>query len=159
MIQAQSYARSAGNLDTAESGAGVVRVKRTYTRVNSLRIFCIKTGIFLFGYALLLVFLCTKSAALGYQIVALQKDIHNLETDNKRVEYQIASQTSLQRVEAKAVKDLGMYKPDASSMFMVAEQPDPVVKAKPSRSDSPQQPAAGENTLQKVYKTIAVMAR
>lgn len=159
MIQAHSYARNGSHLDISEQTVGVTRVKRTYTRVNGKRLFIIKTGILLFGYALVLVYLCIKSATLGYQIVDLQKQINNLDTHNKRIEYQIASHTSLQRIEELAVKNLDMYKPDASSMLQVAVQSKPAKTASLSQTMPSKQSSTGVNTLHKVYKNIAVMAR
>lgn len=159
MIQAHSYARNGNSFNLPEQKTRVAKVKRTYTRVNQKRAFVIKSGIFLFGYALLLVYLCIKSATLGYQIVEVQKQIDNLETDNKRIEYQIANQTSLQRIEELAVKDLGMYKPDSSAMLQVAVQPEPEKTTAVARNLPTQQPRTGAKTLNKVYKNIAVMVR
>lgn len=159
MIQAQSYARNVNSFDIPDQQARTTTIKRTYTRVNGKRLFVIKSAVLLFAYALVLVFLCIKSATLGYQIVGLQKQIENLETANKRMEYQIASQTSLQRVEEVAVKELGMSKPDDSSMLQIAAQTEPVKKAELSKTSGSKQPITGASTLQKVYKTIAVMTR
>lgn len=159
MIQAQSYASSANSFDIPEQATRTTTIKRTYTRVNGKRLFVIKSAVLLFAYALVLVYLCIKSATLGYQIVELQKQIENLETANKRMEYRIASQTSLQRVEKVAVKELGMYKPDDSSVFQIAAQTEPARKAELPKNTASQQPVTGASTLQRVYKTIAVMSR
>lgn len=79
-----------------------------------------KLGIGLFLYALLVVFLCIKSASLGYQIVELEKDISVLHTANDRIEYKIAQMTALPRIEAVAQNELHMYKPDNSIKVAVS---------------------------------------
>ncbi len=88
--------------------------KVTRKKVNSSKKLLGKLGIALFLYGLFLVFLCIKSATLGYQIVELEKDISALQTANYRVEYQIAQMTSLQRVEEVALNELNMFKPDSN---------------------------------------------
>jgi cell division protein FtsL len=159
MIQAQSYARNAEGLDRSEQQARTAMVRRTYTRVNGKRVVVVKAAVLLFAYALVLVYLCIKSATLGYQIVDLEKQIDNLETSNKRIEYQIATETSLQRVEKVAVKELGMYKPDTSSVLQIAAQPEPVKTTEASGGTVSKQHTAGSSILQKTYQTIAKMSR
>lgn len=90
------------------------RVKKTVIKVNHKRKLYIKCACLGFGYAMLLVTLCIKSATLGYQIEKLEADIQNLETANHRLDYQIAAKTSLNRVEWFASSQLGMYKPISS---------------------------------------------
>ncbi|KUG03556.1 hypothetical protein ASZ90_018989 [hydrocarbon metagenome] len=96
------------------SRAGRMVKKVTKKKVNSRKKLLGKIGIALFLYGLLLVFLCIKSATLGYQIVSLEKDISNLQTANHRIEYQIAQKTSLQRVAEVAQNELNMYKPNSN---------------------------------------------
>jgi cell division protein FtsL len=159
MIQAHGYARNTDSFDMAEPEVKTTTVKRTYKRINRKRVLILKSAALLFTYALVLVYLCIKSATLGYQIVDLQKDIEDLEAANKRMEYNIAQQTSLQRVEEIAQKDLGMCKPDENAIVQIAAQSEPVKSAELPKTTVSQQPATGANTLLKVYQTIAVMAR
>lgn len=90
------------------------RIRKTVKKVNLKRKLYIKCAFLGFGYAMLLVTLCIKSATLGYQIEKLETDIQNLETANHRLDYQIAAKTSLNRVEWFAASQLGMYKPISS---------------------------------------------
>lgn len=158
MIQAQSYARQLPGLET-QPQTRTRMVRRTYSSYNAKRAFVIKTGIILFAYALLLVYLCIKSATLGYQIVDLQKQINTLETDNKRIEYQIANATSLERVEEYAVKELGMCKPEADSMLQIAARPEITRAADSTHNLSQEQTTTANKPLAKFYQTIAVMVR
>lgn len=105
----------------------VRRVKKTYKVVNFKRKMLVKFVIFAFVYALILVYLCIKSATLGYQIVALEKELENYEAANARLQYAIQEACSLEKVEQIAMNELGMYKPDkhlviAYSAPMVAIQ-------------------------------------
>ncbi|NLB89334.1 MAG: hypothetical protein GX790_08970 [Syntrophomonadaceae bacterium] len=90
----------------------VRRVKKTYKVVNLKRKILFKFGILAFVYALILVYLCIKSATLGYQIVALEKELEQYEAANARLQYAIQEACSLERVEQIAMNQLGMYKPE-----------------------------------------------
>ncbi|HBQ84977.1 MAG TPA: hypothetical protein DD811_00605, partial [Syntrophomonas sp.] len=70
-----------------------------------------------------------------------------------------ATETSLQRVETVAVKELDMYKPDISSVLQIAAQPEPVKTAEVPKGDVSKQHTIGSNILQKTYQTIAKMSR
>ena len=59
----------------------------------------IKLSVIVFAYALLLVYLCIKSATLGYEIVGLENEINKLNTENNRMEYAIAQNSSLNIIE------------------------------------------------------------
>lgn len=65
-----------------------------------------------FIYALVLVYLCIKSASLGYQIIALEQELKDYETVNARLQHDIQGVCSLDKVEEIAINDLGMHKPD-----------------------------------------------
>jgi len=109
--------------DTITSGR---IIKKTVHKVNNKRKLFIKTGFSIFGFSLLLVFLCIKSATLGYQIENLEKDIQGLETANHRLEFQIAEKSSLARVAQVAVADLGMYKPDSKTSIAMDVKAEPI---------------------------------
>lgn len=110
-------------------------VKKTVYKVNHKRKLYIKSACMVFGYALILVFLCMKSATLGYQIEKLEVDVQNLETANHRLDYQIAEKSSLNRVEWVAVSQLGMYKPnsrDSKASVAMAVKTEPIKVASTS---------------------------
>jgi|GEM_PF-5021896 len=112
MVQNSSSARK---LDTGyqNSPQKTVRkkVKRSHVlKRDNLKVFALKLGIVSFAFALLLVFLCTRTATLGYQIVHLEEEISQLEEANKRLEYEIAEKSSLSWVEQVASNELGMKK-------------------------------------------------
>lgn len=130
----------------------VRKVRRTYRKSNPKGKFFVKATAALFAYALILVYLCIKGATLGYQIVALENEIQQLETSNRRIEYSIAEKCSLDYVEAAALH-LGMEK--ASQSIAVAVLPEPVVITE-NNNGSPSQ--AEENTLNKLYNNILMLA-
>jgi len=112
MIQAGlDYSRDWQTPIHNEPVPNIKRIKRTYKRTNVRSKLFVKMGLFAFVYAVVLVYLCIKGASLGYQIVSLEKEIADLETDNKRMEYRIAQVNSLDRIEALATTQLGMIKP------------------------------------------------
>lgn len=131
--------------------------RKTYKKVNSKRKFVIKAGVALFLYALALVFFCIKSAALGYQIVALENNIQQIETSNKQMEYQIAQKSALPRIEKIAVKDLGMYKPELNENVDVEAQKQSVNIA--DRQNTVAQTKTAEHPLNKVYNALQVLAQ
>lgn len=133
------------------------KVKKRYKNVNGKRKFVIKTGLLLFAYAMILVYFCIQSATLGYQIVDLDNSIQNLENSNKRLEYQIAQKTSLQKVEKIAGKELGMYKPDTTSELEVAYQAQPT-QAKNGQKTVTQAKSA-EKSLDKLYNALLHLAQ
>ncbi len=159
MLQAESsLARDwrAFDLPDTNAGSGIVR-KKVY-KVNNQRKFFIKAGFILFSTALLLVFLCIKSATLGYQIEQLETDIQNLETANYRLDYQIAEKSSLARVEQIATTQLGMYKPDSTTAIAMEAKTEPVQVA-----SAPAAPADNENIsqklLHKMYSSLSRLAQ
>jgi uncharacterized ion transporter superfamily protein YfcC len=48
------------------------RIKRVYKKTNSRKTFLAKSGLALFVYALLVVYLCIKVSTMGYDIVRLE---------------------------------------------------------------------------------------
>jgi len=131
----------------------VKKVRRTYRKTNPKGKMIVKASLALFVYALILVYLCIKGAVLGYQIVELEKEIQQLETDNRRLEYNIAQKCSLDYIEAAAL-ELGMEK--ASQGIAVAVVPDyePV-----TISENTQTPAqADKSLLNKLYNNLLMLA-
>lgn len=128
----------------------VVRVK-----TNQHRKILVKVGMLLFAYAVLLVFLCAKSASLGYEIENLNKDISKLTTANHRLEYQIARYSSLSRIEKIAVAELGMQRADLKHSIAVK------VESKPVQVASRQQETASlsERPLHKIYTSLSHLAQ
>lgn len=86
----------------------------------------VKLFIIIFAYALLLVYLCIKSATLGYEIVSLENEINRMTTENHRMEYAIAQNTSLALIEQKAINELGMIIPGTEMGYAVAAIAEPV---------------------------------
>lgn len=117
----------------------------------------VKTGVFLFFYAMLLVFLCIQGAGLGYQIVALEKDIDNLNTSNARLEFEIAQATSLENIEKAAVDELGMHKPDLK-LSKVVETPKENNAVQLAESNVQSSGAEKQGTLEKVYSALLTLA-
>ena len=65
-----------------------------------------------------MVFLCSKSSMLSYDIINLKSDIASLETDNKRLAFQIQEKSSLERIAEIATTQLGMVKPDITKAYI-----------------------------------------
>ncbi|PKM77631.1 MAG: hypothetical protein CVU90_05990 [Firmicutes bacterium HGW-Firmicutes-15] len=159
MLQAESScARDWDASKLPVAAASVRRIKRTTTKVNHKRKIYIKSSIFIFGYALILVFLCMSSSSLGYKIGNLEKDIQNLETANNRMEYQIAQKTSLDRVAQVAVADLGMYKPDLNKSIAMEVKAEPINIAKTVTSTTDDK-SISQKLLLKVYSSLSRLAQ
>lgn len=162
MLQAESsYARDwrAADFDDITTGSRVVR--KTVYKVNNKRKLLIKLGLVLFGYALLLVYLCIKSATLGYQIETLQADIQNIQTANNRLDYQIAEKSSLARVEQVAIADLGMYKPDdkASIPVEVTEDQTGSVQVASAPAAADENKTLSQKILNTMYNSLSHLAQ
>lgn len=158
MLQAQSkYAPQWSTPYTPERVYSVRKVKKTTRKVNQKRKTLVKGGIILFSYSLLLVFLCIKSATLGYQINNLENDIKQLETSNKSIEFQIAQKCSLDKIETVAVNDLGMYKPDIDKAINVEVQKEPVKVASISSNSNTKK--VGQNVLHSIYTNLSRLAQ
>ena len=121
MIQAgYNYVPTWDNEDVMEPRTERIVKKVVTKKPNKRRKLLGRLGMGMFLYGLLLVFLCIKSASLGYQIVQLEKDISGLQTANDRIEYRIAQMTALPQIEAVAQNELNMYKPDKSIKIVVS---------------------------------------
>jgi len=133
------------------------QIRGTLRKANIGRSLLVKTILFLFAYALLLVYLCIKSSTLGYQIVGLENDIASLETANHSLECSIAQQTSLKRVEMIATRDLGMHRSNAVAATVCMDVPIQVNVA--DNSNMASQVAQSENgTLLNIYKNLRRLA-
>lgn len=139
----------------------VRKIKRVYKKTNSRKSILVKTGLALFVYALLVVYLCIKVSTMGYEIVRLEKDIDRLQTSNHMLEFKIAEQISLDKVEIFATKQLGMCKPDVSRSIAVAAcKPEIVNLASSTTADDMDKNKTniGEKTLQKLYSNLMLLA-
>ena len=88
------------------------KVKKTNPKARVLRRLIVKTGMLLFIYGIIMVYLGFQGSSLGYQIVDLEKDIERLQISNARLDYEIAQLSSLDSIEQRARQELGMEKPD-----------------------------------------------
>lgn len=133
-------------------------VKKTVHKVNHKRKFLVKTALLIFGFSLLLVFLCIKSATLGYQIEKLEKDIQGLETANHRLEFQIAEKSSLERVAKAASADLGMYKPDTKTAIAMEVKSEPIQVASVAVNTTDDNNIS-QRLLNKMYSSLSRLAQ
>lgn len=133
----------------------VSKVVKTTRQHNQYRKVLVKCGLLVFAYAVLLVFLCAKSASLGYQIDNLNKDINNITTDNSRLEYQIAQQSSPSRIEKIATTELGMQRADLKNSIAMKVEPQPI------RVASQQNEAINmsQKPLYKIYTSLSHLAQ
>ena len=117
-------------------------------------------SIIAFAYALLLVYLCIKSATLGYEIVSLENEIQRMETSNKRMEYAIAQKTSLDVIEKRASEELGMLSPGSEMSYAVAAT---ILMEKEDIADTTLPKAAANNNindekpLEKLYASLILL--
>jgi len=157
MLQAASkYANDWTQDIPAQPQPTVRRVTRTTRKVNQHRKIMVQCGLGVFAYAVLLVFLCSKSAGLGYDIENLNKDIQALETANHRLEYQIAHNSSLAEIEKRASTELGMKKAESNPSLAMEVQPEPVRIASQSGTGENQM---GEKPLLKIYNSLLQLAQ
>lgn len=134
------------------------QVTRTTRNVNQHRKVMVKCVLGLFVYAVILVFLCSKSASLGYEIEGLNKEIGNLETKNHRMEYQIAQMSSLSRVEKIAVSQLGMQNAEMNNSLAMEVQPEPVKVASQPNTDTNSN-SISHKPLYKIYNSLSQLAQ
>ena len=131
------------------------KVVRTTKQHNQHRKILVKCGLLVFAYAVLLVFLCAKSASLGYDIDNLNKDISKITTANNRVEYQIAQQSSLARIEKIATSELGMQRVDLKNSIAMQVAPQPIrVASQPTAATN-----ISEKPLYKIYTSLSHLAQ
>lgn len=129
--------------------------KRIVIKNNTKKNVMMKLGIIVFVYALLLVYLCIKSATLGYEIVSLENEISRVNTENNRMEYVIAQNTSLDIIEQKAITELGMISPSMEMSYAVAaanEEINPVLKVNTDDNN-----IAEDKPLAKLYASIMLL--
>jgi cell division protein FtsL len=159
MLQAENtYARDWSVTDLPEVVRTRRLVRKTKVKINQKRKLLIKGTAILFGYALLLVFLCIKSSILGYQIEQMGKDVQDLETANQRLEYQIAQKSSLDRVERIAVANLGMCKPDLNKSIAMEVKAEPVKVATTVTSASNDM-SISQKVLNNLFSSLSRLAQ
>lgn len=134
----------------------VRKVRRTYRRSNPQGKSMIKIGLGLFVYALVLVYLCINGSTLGYQIVELERDIHQLETNNQRIEFSIAEKCSLDQIET-AAHQLGMEKPAQGIAVAVIPEIKPIVLA--DSAETSEVNRLGQGPLNKLYNNLVMLAQ
>ncbi len=132
-------------------------IKKIVRKKKTRRSMMVKTGLFLFFYALLLVFLCIKGAGLGYQIVALEKEVDALNASNARLEYEIAQATALGNIEKVALDELGMHKPDLK-LSKVVDAPENNLTVQLSQSNVEARGPVSQGALEKVYSALLTLA-
>lgn len=165
MLQAKSYYLPAESDTYPVQGRDVKKlyeVKKNYKTktVYNKRSIVIKSGMIFFLFAVLLVFLCIKSATLGYQINSLEKDIANLETENKRLGYSISQKTSLARIERIAMSELGMNKSNVSNGIAVAAVNNKVNNVSVEEKDiNDSNSTISKKPLKKVYDNLVTLAK
>ncbi len=158
MQQAASrYANDWNESIDSKSELSVRQVTKTTKMVNQHRKIMVKCGLGFFIYAVLLVFMCTKSASLGYEIEGLNKDIQKLETENNRLEYQISQKSSLSRVEQIATSQLGMQKVDLQNSIAMEMEAQPVTVA--AKENKNVNNAISQKPLYKIYTSLSHLAQ
>lgn len=119
MIQTQLAHKE---LDWQEESKSYLRIKRRRQPVNKEKVLT-KLIMCIFVLGILAVFLYVQGALMGYKMVALEKRISELETDNKRLELSIAEFSSLDRVQHEAETRLGMYRAEPVNMVAMVDEP------------------------------------
>lgn len=147
MIQAEP--KHWNYLDFDDSISAVpVRKRQRPVRSNTIA----RLSFFILIFCVAFTYLNIQASLMGYKIVELKKDIANLDTDNKKLDLQIAELSSLDRVQQVAEKNMGMYRPDTNCMIAMAgeEKIVPVVhvEGKPVKEE----PVI---TMKSLYKGIA----
>ncbi len=163
MVQAgYNYAPLWEDEPVAELPRSSRMVKKVSKRkVNGNKKLLGKIGIILFLYGLFLVFLCLKSAILGYQIVQLEKDISYIQTANNRMEYQMAQMTSLDKIEEVAVNELNMYKPENNINVAVSNIHNSSSQDNFNTSSKSEEIASADvngSSLEKIYASLMQLA-
>lgn len=140
------------DLKSTTSKANILRVRRKKMVFKGIAAF--------FIYSVILVYLCVKSATLGYQIVSLEKDIHAVETENLRIRYLTENSCSLETVEKIAVTELKMIKPhDKINVALSPLEIKPVVSEKVENNRvGVEEIGQTEKPLYKLYANLAFLA-
>ena len=121
----------------------------------------VKSTLMFFALALVLVFLCVQAAMLNYQIIALEQENQQLETESLRLEYLISERQSLQYIEGIATTELNMIKPEVGADYVVAlkEIPETVTLSNMEASMPLEATEAkGEGVLAQIYQSITRLA-
>jgi cell division protein FtsL len=159
MLQAESsYARDWNLYNVPETVNNQKTMRKTTYKVNHKRKLIVKSIALIFGYALILVFLCKASATLGYQIEKLEQDVQGLETATYRLDYAIAEKSSLDRVESIATKELGMTKPDSASSIKMETKSEAVQVANVNENSTDSK-SVSQKFLNKMYDSLSQLAQ
>jgi len=138
------------------------KAEKISSKFNPRKKLLIKTGIALFAYALLMVFLSMQSAVLGYKVVELNNEINSLETTNKWMEYEIAEKTSLKRIEQVAMDELGMHKTNDYIVIAGTGPQSETVSLKTNTSDKEEAAVdikEGDEPLKKIYASLLILVQ
>ena len=130
-------------------------VKKTYKKVNGKRKFALKLVALAFIYGLILVYICIKSATLGYQIISLEQDIKGYEASNNKLQYNIQENCSLDKIELMAVNDLGMSKPSNHMAVALSNNSSSKLVNEDSEMNIS---ATEEKPLYKLYSNLLILA-
>lgn len=133
-------------------------IRKTSKKSNPGKKIIISLCASLFIYALVAVYFCISSATLGYEIVHLENEVSRLETANQRIEYQIAQESSLGRIEQIAITELGMCLPEKH--FSVAAAPTAVQNSASveTSEEKTNDIKVGNKSLEKIYASLMLLA-
>ena len=112
----------------ATSSGKLGKRKRTGAKIWSLPAFCFSGVAFL-----LLAYLCQSAQVVRtqYRILAVKQGMKNLQAERSELELEVQELTSLERVEAVALKDLGMVVPEERRVIEVVwSVPEPAGKSR-----------------------------
>ncbi|MGI5911645.1 MAG: hypothetical protein ACOX6E_03575 [Syntrophomonadaceae bacterium] len=121
----------------------------------------IKVGFGIFIYSILVVYLCIKVSTMGYQVIGLEKEIEKLYAANHKLEFKIAEQVSLDKIELIATRELGMHKLDASKAIpVIAYQAESKTTSihKMDNNTFAENSNLGQKPLQKLYSNLMLLA-
>lgn len=147
--------------EQADGFTPAARSRKQAKKVNPigkiLRRLFFKVGLVFFAYGIVLVYLTFQSASLGYQIVALEKDIERLQISSARLDYEIAQLSSLDSIETRAQQELGMKKPDMKMAMTIPASTLQAVKAEETQPADVKEEGPGK-PLEKVYTALLFLA-
>ncbi|MDD2585293.1 MAG: hypothetical protein PHT79_00280 [Syntrophomonadaceae bacterium] len=136
-------------------------IKRTSKKSNLGKKRIVSLCASLFIYALVAVYFCIRSASLGYEIVHLENQISQLENANQRIEYQIAQESSLGKIEQIAITELGMCKPEkhiSVAAAPTAESNSTSVEISTENKENTNDTQVGSKSLKKIYASLMFLA-
>lgn len=131
--------------------------KKQNKNKNAKKNVMIKVSVIIFAYAFLLVYLCIKSATLGYEIVSLENEIGKMETANHHMEFVIAQKTSLDIIEKRAIEELGMFSPGTEMSFAMATVTNEGIDNAALSTESTNNTIAEEKPLEKLYASLVLL--